>query len=159
MSGGGGTGTQTKAEIERELDLMYKAGIGGVEINTIAFPGGDTLGCPALPVAQRSVARHGANRDRRVPQTRYGSRYHRRVGLALRSGVPHARPQQLQMLTIETIDLKGGERFTIDRDEILRRVNPKIHSVYGDSQKELLYLRLMPKKIDAISPKESVTIR
>ena len=42
-------GRQTKAEIERELDLMYKAGIGGVEINTIAFPGGDTLGCPALP--------------------------------------------------------------------------------------------------------------
>ena len=28
-------GRQTKAEIERELDLMYKPGIGGVEINTM----------------------------------------------------------------------------------------------------------------------------
>ena len=30
----------TKKEILRELDVMKKAGIGGVEINPIAFPGG-----------------------------------------------------------------------------------------------------------------------
>lgn len=143
-------GRQTKAEIERELDLMYKAGIGGVEINTIAFPGGDTLGCPALPwlsdpwLDMVQTAIEGCHKRGMVADIIVGS------------GWPYGaefltRDQQLQMLTIETIDLKGGERFTIDRDEILRRVNPKIHSVYGDSQKELLYLRLMPKKIDAFT--------
>ncbi|MDR1779954.1 MAG: glycoside hydrolase family 2, partial [Tannerella sp.] len=36
-------------EIVRELDVMKAAGIGGVEINPIAFPGGDDLGIPSLP--------------------------------------------------------------------------------------------------------------
>ena len=37
-------------EILRELDVMHKAGIGGVEINTIQFPDqtADTVGCAAL---------------------------------------------------------------------------------------------------------------
>ena len=33
-------------EILRELDVMKEAGIGGVEINPIAFPGGDDLSIP-----------------------------------------------------------------------------------------------------------------
>lgn len=93
MSGGGGTGDcQTKAEIERELDLMYKTGIGGVEINTIAFPGGDTLGCPALPwlsdpwLDMVQTAIEGCHKRGMVADIIVGS------GLALRSGVPHARP-------------------------------------------------------------------
>lgn len=35
-------------EILRELDVMKEAGIGGVEINPIAFPGGDDLGIPSM---------------------------------------------------------------------------------------------------------------
>ncbi len=38
----------TAEEIVRELDIMKEAGIGGVEINPIAFPGGDDLGIPSL---------------------------------------------------------------------------------------------------------------
>ncbi len=37
-----------KDEILRELDLLKEAGIGGVEINPIAFPGGDELDIPSL---------------------------------------------------------------------------------------------------------------
>ena len=38
----------TAEEIDRELGVMQDAGIGGVEINTIRFPGGDDLGIPSL---------------------------------------------------------------------------------------------------------------
>ncbi|MDR0699691.1 MAG: glycoside hydrolase family 2, partial [Tannerella sp.] len=38
----------TAKEILRELDVMRDAGIGGVEINPIAFPGGADLGLPSL---------------------------------------------------------------------------------------------------------------
>ena len=38
----------TAKEILRELDIMKTAGIGGVEINPIRFPGGDDLGIPSL---------------------------------------------------------------------------------------------------------------
>ena len=83
-------GRQTKAEIERELDLMYKAGIGGVEINTIAFPGGDTLGCPALPwlsdpwLDMVQTAIEGCHKRGMVADIIVGSGWP--------YGVPHARP-------------------------------------------------------------------
>ncbi len=38
----------TAHEILRELDVMKEAGIGGVEINPIAFPGGDSIGIRTL---------------------------------------------------------------------------------------------------------------
>ena len=38
----------TAHEILRELDVMKAAGIGGVEINPIAFPGGDSIGLRTL---------------------------------------------------------------------------------------------------------------
>ncbi|MFQ7055815.1 MAG: hypothetical protein ACLRQT_06760 [Alistipes sp.] len=46
-------------EILRELDVMHKAGIGGVEINTIQFPDQTAAGCAAADMAERRVDPHG----------------------------------------------------------------------------------------------------
>lgn len=56
------------------------------------------------------------------------------------------------MMTLETIDIKCGKTLKISKQEILSRVNPKIHSVYNDPLKKLVYLRLMPKIITKFTP-------
>lgn len=140
-------GRQTKAELLREIALLDQAGIGGVEINTIRFPGGDTAGYPVhewlsdewIDMVQTTV-----------------DECHKRgmvADIIVGSGWPYGaefltRDQQLQMLTVETFNIKGGSTFMLNRDEFLRNLKLHISSAYDRPLKELLYLRLMPKKID-----------
>ncbi len=143
---------QTDAEIERELDLLDAAGIGGVEINTIALPReADTLGYPAWPWLS----------DEWLDRVQTAIEGCRKRGMTadiiVGSGWPYGaefltRDQQLQMITLETFDLKGGEIFSMPRQAILDKVQPKIHSVYENPLKELVYLRLMPAHIDEFTP-------
>lgn len=61
------------------------------------------------------------------------------------------RNQQLQMLTIETVKVDGGKTgtdFSIRKDELLARVNPPIASKNEHPLKELVYIRLMPARVD-----------
>ena len=136
----------TAHEILRELDVMKAAGIGGVEINPIAFPGGDSIGlrtlewcspewCQMVKTAVDGCRERGMVCDMIV-------------GSGWPFGSEHLpREQQLQLLTIETFDVPAGSRFEMGREEILSRVNPPICSPYPNPSKELLYLRLMPKHI------------
>lgn len=136
----------TDHEIRRELDVMKDAGIGGVEINPIAYPGGDSIGIPTLRVYSPEwsqmvkVAVDGCEERGMVADMIVGS------------GWPFGsecleRDQQQQLLTIETFELKRGEHFQMSVEDILDRVNPPICSPYPDPDKKLLYLRLMPKRV------------
>ena len=118
----------SEKEILRELDVMKAAGIGGVEINPIAFPGGtDPVGYKVLTIfddewlEMLKVALQGA-KDRGMI-----------CDMIVGSGWPFGgeflkKEEQTQMLTIETIDLKGGEKYSFKTKDLLDRVNPNIHS-------------------------------
>lgn len=142
----------TESEILRELDLMKEAGIGGVEINPIRFPeGSDSIGISSLEWL-------GEEWCRMVKVAIDGCRDKDLVcDMIVGSGWPFgseylSRDQQLQLLTVETIDMKAGEHVNIAVKDILARVNPQIHSVYPDPKKELVYLRLLPKTVTEFTP-------
>lgn len=100
-------------EILRELDVMHKAGIGGVEINTIQFPDqtADTVGCAALTwlsdewIRMVNVAADGCRERGMVCDIIVGSGWP--------FGAEYLAPEeQVQMLYPVTVDVKGG-RFTM----------------------------------------------
>jgi len=141
-------GRVVEKEILRELDLMKEAGIGGVEINTIRFPEDtDSLGYKTLPwlsdewIRMVNIAADACKERNMV------------CDIIVGSGWPFGaefltREQQLQMLALGTIDIKGGTSFSITRDEILKLSDPPVWQRNPGSYKELMYLRLMPKTVN-----------
>jgi len=136
----------TKKEILRELDVMKAAGIGGVEINPIAFPGGtDPVGYKALTIFDDDwldmlqTALNGVRERGMV------------CDMIVGSGWPFGgeflkKEEQSQMVTIETIDLEGGEEYHFKINELLEKVDPSIHSKNKTVYKDLVMARLLPKE-------------
>jgi len=136
----------SKKEILRELDVMKAAGIGGVEINPIAFPNGaDPAGYKAMTIFEDDwlemlqVALQGA-KERGII-----------CDMIVGSGWPFGgeflkKEEQTQMVTIETIDLKGGKTHHFKIQDLLDEVNPQIHSKNETVYKDLLMARLLPKE-------------
>ena len=136
-------------EIVRELDVMKEAGIGGVEINPIAFPGGgDAMGYESLTIFEESwmemleVALRGA-KERGII-----------CDMIVGSGWPFGgeflkKEEQSQMVTVETIDLEGGRNYRFNVDELLGRVDPEIHSKNDKVYRDLLMMRLLPASSEA----------
>ena len=135
----------SEKEILRELDVMKEAGIGGVEINPIAFPqGSDPVGYEALTIFEEpwldmlQVALEGA-RERGII-----------CDMIVGSGWPFGgeflkKEDQTQMVTIETIDLKGGKTYQFNIEELLHKVDPEIHSRNDTVYRDLQMIRLLPK--------------
>ncbi|MCD4735126.1 MAG: hypothetical protein K8R53_03715 [Bacteroidales bacterium] len=136
----------TKQEILRELDVMKAAGIGGVEINPIAFPGSaDPAGYKAMTIFEDDwldmlqIALQGAKERGMI------------CDMIVGSGWPFGgeflkKEEQTQMVTIETIDLDGGKKHHLKIDDLLDQVNPGIHSKNKTVYKDLLMARLLPKE-------------
>ncbi len=136
----------SKKEILRELDVMKAAGIGGVEINPIAFPNGtDPAGYKAMTIFtdewldMLQVALQGA-KERGIV-----------CDMIVGSGWPFGgeflkKEEQTQMVTIETIDLEGGKKHNFKIKDLLDKVDPKIHSKNKTVYKDLLMARLLPKE-------------
>ncbi len=136
----------SKKEILRELDVMKAAGIGGVEINPIAFPNGaDPVGYEAMTIftdewlEMLQVALQGA-KERGIF-----------CDMIVGSGWPFGgeflkKEEQTQMVTIETIDLKGGKKQHFKIQDLLDKVDPNIHSKNKTVYKDLLMARLLPKE-------------
>ena len=135
-----------KNEILRELDVMKAAGIGGVEINPIAFPRDtDPVGYKALTIFEDDwldmlqTALKGAKERGMV------------CDMIVGSGWPFGgefliKEEQSQMVTIETIDLKGGRKYKFKINELLEEVNPNVHSKNKTVYKDLVMARLVPKQ-------------
>jgi hypothetical protein len=134
----------SKKEILRELDVMKKAGIGGVEINPIAFPQrADPVGYNAMTIFEEEwlemlqVALKGAKERGMV------------CDMIVGSGWPFGgeflkKEEQSQMLTIETLDLQGGKNQHFKIQDLLAKVDPNIHSRNETVYKDLLMVRLLP---------------
>ena len=138
-------------EILRELDVMKAAGIGGVEINPIAFPGGDDLGIPSMPWLSREwiemvkVALKGADERGMVCDIIVGSGWP--------FGAEILTPEQrTQLLTLTSQRVKGNRKITLKLDDILKDAAPSVHSQYQDSTSELHSIHLAPLQMDEFSP-------
>src|SRR6056297_2982011 len=131
-------------EILRELDVMKAAGIGGVEINPIAFPQNtDPMGYEAMTMFEDNwldmleIALKGA-KERGIV-----------CDMIVGSGWPFGgefleKNEQTQMVAIETIDLEGNRKYNFTLDELLAKIDPEIHSKNEKVYKDLLMVRLVP---------------
>lgn len=136
----------TEKELLRELDVMKEAGIGGVEINPIAFPHhADPGGYEAMTMFEDNwlemleIALKGA-KERGII-----------CDMIVGSGWPFGgefleKHEQTQMVTIETIDLEGNRTYSFTRDELLKKIDPHLHSKHDKVYKDLLMVRLVPAK-------------
>lgn len=132
-------------EILRELDVMKAAGIGGVEINPIAFPSGsDPVGYEAMTIFDNNwldmleVALKGA-KERGIT-----------CDMIVGSGWPFGgefleKDHQTQMVTIGTVDLSTGQH-QLNVQDLLDAVDPALHSKNKTVYKEIIMARLVPKQ-------------
>ncbi len=63
---------------------------------------------------------------------------------------------QTQMVTIETIDLNGGETHRFNIEELLQRVDPEIHSRNKTVYRDLQMVRLVPKQSEGFTEGEDL---
>lgn len=146
----------SKKEILRELDVMKAAGIGGVEINPIAFPReADPIGIESMTIftdewlEMLQVALEGA-KERGII-----------CDMIVGSGWPFGgefldKEEQTQMVTIETIDLEDGKTHRFKIQELLDKVNPDIHSKNDVVYKDIIMARLLPKKSEEFTEGQDV---
>jgi hypothetical protein len=134
-------------EILRELDVMKAAGIGGVEINPIAFPGGDDLGIPSLQwlspewIEMVKVALQGAAERGMICDTIVGS------------GWPFGaefltREEQTQLLTLSGRKVSGPGVIQVNTTDLLNDSSPKVNK-YKDALEEIYALYLAPVSMDS----------
>lgn len=137
----------TKGEIERELDVLVAAGIGGVEINPIRFPeDADPVGTTALtwlsdPWIDLLDATLTATKERGLT-----------CDMIVGSGWPFggeflSRADQTQMVALGTRDITGPTTITLSRAELLADVSPAFTSPWKDPLKELVGLSLVPREL------------
>ncbi|MDR2765264.1 MAG: hypothetical protein LBB90_09585, partial [Tannerella sp.] len=141
----------TAKEILRELDVMKDAGIGGVEINPIAFPGGDDLGIPSLKwlspewIEMVKVALKGAEERGMVCDIIVGSGWP--FGAEFMQG-----DEQSQLITLTSRKVKGPAAVTVETAELLREAAPEGMSMYKGATSKIHSICLAPVRMDSFVP-------
>ena len=141
----------TAEEILRELDVMHDAGIGGVEINPIAFPVGDDLGIPSLQwlssewIEMVKVALKGAEQRGMICDIIVGSGWP--FGAEFLIG-----DERSQLLTIASQKVKGAGKIKLKVADLLKEASPTDLSKYAGAVNELHSLCLAPVKMDTFTP-------
>lgn len=139
-------------EIARELDSMQRAGFGGVEINSIAFPNEfkDTLGYAQVPWLS----------DRWLELVKFTVEEAHKRGmysdLIVGSGWPFGgefltRDQQIKMMALGTLEFEGPCRVTVRTEDLIRSATPKLLSANRDKLSELIEVRLFPAHITKLT--------
>ncbi|MBS1565567.1 MAG: glycoside hydrolase family 2, partial [Bacteroidetes bacterium] len=140
-----------KEELVRELDMLKSLGIGGVEINSIAFP--DTadamnykevqwLSDEWIELVQFTVA---AAKERGII-----------CDIIMGSGWPFGgeflgKDEQTQLMALGTRDITGPQTLSLSRAELEKSVDPPVSFKNPNSIKELKFLRLVPAELNALS--------
>lgn len=133
----------TEKEILRELDLMKAAGLGGVEINPVAMPGGATPSATEPLVwlspewnKMAAVATRGAKERGMIADMIVGSGWPF-GGRFLKSG------ETIQAIGVNRKPLKGPDLFTSTMKELMKA--PRVRYIVEDAAApRLAYLRLVP---------------
>ncbi|MDR0559568.1 MAG: hypothetical protein LBG92_05320 [Prevotellaceae bacterium] len=137
----------TEREILRELDVMKAAGIGGVEINPIAFPGGDDLSIPSLRwlspewIEMIKVALKGAEERGMICDIIVGSGWP--------FGAEFLEKEERSQIMTQCCRRVSGT-VTIEVDELLKAASPEVNH-YKDAVSDLYALYLAPVGMDKFS--------
>ena len=143
-------------ELVRELRLLKEAGIGGVEINPIAFPTYcDSLGKPSLQWLSPewiNMLKVCFDEAKKLDMT---------CDLLVGSGWPFGaeflkEDERAQIVVNYSELVTGPTTLTIIRDSICNRAMPKVSSPYKDNTKELIMLQLYPNPATSIN--DGITI-
>ncbi|MDR0668405.1 MAG: hypothetical protein LBF90_07300 [Prevotellaceae bacterium] len=141
----------TADEILRELDVLHDAGIGGVEINPIAFPGGDDLAIPSMDwlspewIDMVNVALQGASERGMICDTIVGS------------GWPFGAEfltddDRSQLLTLTARKARGAGRVEWPVADVLAQAAPEVGSKYAGATAAIEALYLAPVQMDVFRP-------
>lgn len=133
-----------KKEITRQLDVLKDAGIGGVEINSIRFPGQDNLGIQELPWLSKEW----------IEMVKYTIKEaHNRemvCDIIVGSGWPFGgeflkKEEQTQVLSmnVNSYKLVGPATVRFSKEEFLDRINVSDHGT-----KDLYSVRMVPSYMD-----------
>jgi len=142
-------------EILRELDIMKEAGIGGVEINPIAFPGGDDLGIPSLTwlspewIEMVKVALKGAEER--------GITCDIIVGSGWPFGGEFLQPEeQTQLLTLTAQKIKGPGTIRLKTADLLKDASPEVVSKFKGASSEIYSVCLAPVEMNVFTPAQTL---
>ena len=152
-------------ELVREMRLLKEAGIGGVEINPIAFPTYcDSLGKPSLHWLSPEwidMLKVCFDEAKRLDLT---------CDLLVGSGWPFGaefleEDERAQIVVNYSEPVTGPTTLTIIRDSLCEKAMPKVSSPYKGNTKELMMLRLYPNPasstndyVDVIQTDSLITI-
>lgn len=148
----------SEKEILRQLNVMKAAGIGGVEINSIAFPEeADPMGIPALTwlspawIDMVKAALQGAEERQMI------------CDIIVGSGWPFGgefleKEERTQLLTLASRKVKGGGRLQWERKQILEEASPVVHSNYSRPDKEIQAVYLAPLHMDTFTPPVEIPV-
>ena len=143
-------------ELMRELRLLKEAGIGGVEINPIAFPTYcDSLGKPSLQWLSPEwidMLKVCFDEAKQLDMT---------CDLLVGSGWPFGAEfleenERAQIVVNYAETVTGPTTLTITRDSLCEKAMPKVSSPYKGNTKELMMLRLYPNPANSID--DGITI-
>ena len=141
----------SEKEILRELDVMKEAGIGGVEINPIAFPGGDDLGIPSLKwlspewIEMVKIALKGAEERGIICDIIVGSGWP--------FGGEFITPdEQTQLMTLSGQKVKGPGKISVKVKDMLEDASPQVASQYKGAISELHSVCIAPLQMDTFKP-------
>lgn len=143
-------GRVVEKELIRELDILKEKGIGGVEINPIAFPAGNDpgdyqalnwLSDEWLTVLKKTLL---AAKERGIT-----------CDIIVGSGWPFGgeflnKDEQIQLLALGTQTLKGPQQFTIKKEDLLGKMD--FLRTYKTGSMELAGLRLAAAHLDVFNP-------
>ena len=137
-------------ELVRELHLLKEAGIGGVEINPIAFPTYcDSLGKASLPWLSPEwidMLKVCFDEARQLDMT---------CDLLVGSGWPFGAEflnenEWAQIVVNYAETVTGPTSLNIIRDSICEKAMPKVSSPYKGNTKELMMLKLYPNPVSGV---------
>ena len=138
-------------ELVREMRLLNEAGIGGVEINPIAFPSYcDSLGKVSLQWLSPEwidMLRVCFDEADSLDMT---------CDLLVGSGWPFGAEfldenERAQIMVNYAEPVTGPTTLTIIRDSLCSKAMPKVSSPYKDNTKELMLLRLYPNPASSVN--------
>lgn len=139
-----------KEELLRELDMLKKLGIGGVEINSIRFP--ET----ADPLHYKEYEWLSDGWMDMLDFTLKAAKERGIIcDIIVGSGWPFGgefltKDEQTQIMALGTKDVSGPQTLSLSREELMKMVDPPISSKNAKSYKELSMLRLAPANLESI---------
>lgn len=137
-------------ELRRELHLLKDAGIGGVEINPVGFPGGaDDLGIPSIPWLSEEWI------DMLKVAFDQASKLDMTCDLIVGSGWPFGGEflqgdERGQVMVVGVEKLSGPQEYTTSVFSLLKEADPAISKPYSGRVPHLLSLQLVPEPLGSL---------